>query len=47
MRYNGLGGDSGMGSGSGGVGVVSLERGRQGGSNGGSLKVVVAVLSKI
>jgi hypothetical protein len=36
-----------VGSGSGGVGVVSLDRARQGGSNGGGWRVAVAVLAEI
>jgi hypothetical protein len=36
-----------MGSGSGRVGVVPLERGEQGGSNGTSCNVVVAVLAEL
>jgi hypothetical protein len=47
MKHNGLEGDSGMGSGSGRVAVVPLDRGDQCGSNGGSYNLVVAVLGEI
>jgi hypothetical protein len=42
-----LGGAGGVGSGSGRVGVTPIDAGDQGGSNGGSFNMVVAVLAEL